>query len=512
MPTPTPKSRMLFEMSPEPAWLVERDTLRFLDINREAIARYGYSREEFLGMRLSDLHAPEEAERLRETIRKERREPETCEARQIRKNGSTIDVELLMRHLRYGGKPAVLIVPRDCGRKRQMEDQLRQAQRMEAVGMLAGGIAHDFNNLLTIINGYTQLLLIAVPESDASRSALDQIMKAGERAAELTRQLLTFSRRQAVRPRALDLNGAVTSMATMLRRLIGEHIELRIVAGSDLGSVHADPSQIEQVIMNLAVNARDAMSERGGTLVIETGNAELDDQYAGKHLAVKPGSYVMLAVTDTGHGMDAETRGRLFEPFFTTKGQGRGTGLGLSTVYGIIKQSGGSVEVYSEPEMGTTVKVYLPRADQPAIAGEPQATPQAASRGSETILVAEDEEAVRKLVCATLERAGYRVMVAASGEEAVKQAAAHPERIDLLITDMVMPHMGGRELAPILQAARPGLRVLYISGYTDGAMSEAFALQHDGQFLQKPFTPSMLAAKVRQILDASEEKSQTCGR
>lgn len=495
------RTRLLFADNPEPMWVIDRATLQFLEVNGAAVEKYGYPREDFLSLRLLDL-AVDDGRRLEELISKHpQKAADFCDMRLRLKDGSVIDAELHMHRIRYHGKNAILVVPHDCTRRKQLEEQLRQAQKMEAVGMLAGGIAHDFNNLLTIINGYSQLLLATLPESDSNHSAVEQIMKAGERAAELTRQLLTFSRRQVLRPKVLDLNAVVTGMGSMLRRLIGEHIELHIVVGPDLGRVHADPGQIEQVVLNLAVNARDAMPE-GGTLIVETANTELDQTYTGAHVAVKPGPYVMLAVTDTGTGMDAETRSHLFEPFFTTKGQGKGTGLGLSTVYGIIKQSGGNLGVYSEPGQGTCVKVYLPRVDQP-VALDSEKSPELAKQGSETILVVEDEEAVRRLISETLQRNGYRVLVAASGREALAITGSHPNAIQLVITDVVMPQMSGRELAGKLKAQRPDIQVLFISGYTDQAITRNGGLESGANFLQKPFTPATLMRKVREILDAS---------
>jgi CheY-like chemotaxis protein len=381
--------------------------------------------------------------------------------------------------------------------------------------MLAGGIAHDFNNLLTIINGYSQMLLTSLPEKDENRSSVEQIMKAGERAAELTRQLLTFSRRQVIRPKALDLNIVVAGTAVMLRRIIGEHIELRIVAGPDLAKIHADRGQVEQVIMNLAVNSRDAMT-RGGTLILETQNIDLEEPYIGPHNTLQPGRYVMMAVTDSGTGMDLQTRSRLFEPFFTTKAQGQGTGLGLSTVYGIVKQSGGEIVVYSEPGEGTCVKVYFPSVTDAVSVPEADVQQPQMAHGTETILFVEDEEAVRRLVSQTLEKQGYRLLVAGTGTEALEMAEQYSGRISLLITDVVMPRMGGKELAERLRALRPDIRILYISGYTETAILRSGSLESSEQFLQKPFTPMALSKRVRELLDKVEraqnsKKSESSG-
>jgi two-component system cell cycle sensor histidine kinase/response regulator CckA len=491
----------LFDESAEPLLVVDRETLEFLEVNAAALQQYGYSLEEIEHMRLTDLVPPEERSRLAGLIELGRIDPAGFyEARLVSKDGRVAETDLLVYGMRYASKKAVLVAPQDPMRRKQLEEQLRQAQKMEAVGMLAGGIAHDFNNLLTIINGYGQMLLSGLAESDESRGSVEQIMKAAERAAELTRQLLTFSRRQVIRPKVLDLNTLVAAAAVMLRRLIGEHIELRIVAGPDLVKVHADPGQLEQVILNLAVNSRDAMAS-GGTLILETQNVDIEEDYPGPHTTLKPGRYAMLAVTDTGTGMDAQTQSHLFEPFFTTKPRGKGTGLGLSTVYGIIKQSGGEIVVYSEPAHGTCVKIYFPGVGQAEPEDAAERTQEGSSPGSETILLVEDEEAVRKLVRRTLEKQGYHLLVAASGTEALAIAGQHAGPIHLLITDVVMPQMSGREAAEKLKALRPDLRVLFISGYTETGMQRAGDLGSGELFLQKPFTPLSLARRVREILD-----------
>jgi CheY-like chemotaxis protein len=343
------------------------------------------------------------------------------------------------------------------------------------------------------------MLLGNLPEDDENRSSVEQIMKAGERAAELTRQLLTFSRRQVVRPKVLDLNAIVAGTAVMLRRLIGEHIELRIVAGPDLEKVHADPGQLEQVILNLAVNSRDAMP-RGGTLILETQNVELDEEYTGQHHTLKPGRHAMLAVTDSGTGMDAQTRAHLFEPFFTTKPQGQGTGLGLSTVYGIVKQSGGSIWFQSEPGHGSRFTIYLPCVTGlPAL--RPLPPPAATVRGQETVLVVEDEPPLRELAARVLTAAGYTVLQAANGGDALALLAGHPDPVHLVFTDVVMPGMNGRELAERLATLRPAIRVLYTSGYTEDAILRHGALDDPGRFLSKPYTPSVLRHRIREALD-----------
>ncbi len=380
------------------------------------------------------------------------------------------------------------------------QDQLAQSQKMEAVGRLAGGVAHDFNNLLTVIIGRSQMLIDRLHPEDPSRPTVDLVKKTADRAAQLTRQLLAFSRKQVLQPKVLDLNGVVERATLLLKRLIGEDIQLTFVPGVGLGQVKADPGQLEQVIVNLAVNARDAMP-RGGRLTIETANVELSQEQARRDKDLRPGSYVMLAVSDTGIGMSQETKRRLFEPFFTTKEPGKGTGLGLATVYGIVKQSGGAVWVYSEPEAGATFKVYLPRVDEDAEVQKVVAEP-APPRGSETVLLAEDDDELRDLAREILETYGYRVLAAGTPAEALLIAEQHVGAIDLLLTDVVMPQMSGRRLVERLAAVLPAIRVLYMSGYTDDAIVHHGVLDPGTPFLQKPFMPEVLAGKVREVLDA----------
>jgi len=386
----------------------------------------------------------------------------------------------------------------------QSQEQLRQAQKMEAVGRLAGGVAHDFNNVLSVIIGYGDLLLQDLRPADPMRAEVEEIRKAGQRAAGLTRQLLMFSRQQVVEPRVIDLHEVLTSMDKMLQRILGEDVELVSMPPKAAGRVKADPSHIEQVILNLVVNARDAMPT-GGKLTLETANVVLDEDYARSHLPAKAGPYVMLAVSDTGVGMDRETQARIFEPFFTTKDIGTGTGLGLSTVFGIVQQSGGNIWVYSEPGKGTTFKVYLPRVDDDVDAPKPHVAP-ATLRGTETILLVEDEEQVRTVVVNILRRQGYRVFPAQHAGEALLLCESYPEAIDLLITDVVMPQMSGPELARRLARTRPGMKVLCMSGYTDDSIVRHGVLESGVAFLQKPVTPATLASKVREILDGEDPK------
>jgi len=491
------KFRLLFEDHPQPMWVIDGETGNFLEANGAASQLYGYSAEQFRGLNLRDLEAADDPN-SRICANAETSGVNVWRHRTT--SGRVIDVEAAVHEITYRGKPARLAVLMDITGRRHLEEQLRQAQKMEAVGMLAGGVAHDFNNLLTIITGYSQLILNNLGPEDSNRHSVEQIMKAGERAAALTKQLLAFSRRQVLQPKVLDLNKLVSSLGAMLQRLIGEDVDLRLVLPPELGRVSADPGQIEQVLMNLVVNARDAMP-KGGVLTVETANVQLDTTYAGRHLAAKAGSYILLAVSDTGAGMDAATQARLFEPFFTTKGSGKGTGLGLSTVFGIVKQSGGSVEVYSEPGRGTSVKVYLPRIDQP-VSVEAEDGAKRVPRGSETILLVEDDDMVRTLVRETLQREGYKILDAPGPLEAKRISEQFKPQIQLMITDVVMPKISGRELAEMLTRRRPDMKVLYMSGYTDNAVLNSGILQKEVAFLQKPFTPGALTEKVRDVLEA----------
>ena len=383
---------------------------------------------------------------------------------------------------------------------KQRDEQLRQAQKMEAIGNLAGGIAHDFNNLLTVITGYSELVLKKMADSDPQRRKLEEIKKAGDRAAALTQQLLAFSRRQILQPKVVDVNAIISGMASMLQRLVGEDVHVNIALAPEIGSVKADPGQLEQVIMNLVVNARDAMPN-GGKVTIETVNIDRIPVFSAKPEAATKRPYVMLAVSDTGTGMDEATRARIFEPYFTTKSAGKGTGLGLSTVYGIVKQSDGEILVYSEPGHGATFKVYLPRVDH--VATEPAAVASAESlpSGTETILLVEDEPGVRAFAGEALRMQGYTILEARHGIEAQLLSAQHPASIHLLLTDVVMPQMNGREVAERLLPQRPGLKVLYMSGYAEQAVINRGIMESGFAFLPKPFTQHALLSKVREVLD-----------
>ncbi len=399
------------------------------------------------------------------------------------------------------GDLQIIGVMRDITEHKQLEAQFLQAQKMEAIGVLAGGVAHDFNNLLNVINGYSELMLDDLTQNSPIRKDLEQVKDAGKRAASLTSQLLAFGRKQILQPEVLNLNTAILQMNSMLRRLVGDDIDLAFIAQPDLRLVNADPGQIQQIVMNLVVNAHDAMPQ-GGKLIIETSNADLDDNYVQHHPLVKAGPYVMLAITDTGLGMDAEIRAHLFEPFYTTKQKGKGTGLGLSTVYGIVTQSNGYISVYSERGEGTTFKIYLPQATGVKDVKEARKESQPVPCGSETILIAEDEAAVRELTVRILRERGYNVLGAASGQEALRIAQEYPDEIHLVLTDVVMPAISGTTLAARLTASRPDIKSLFVSGYTDNAIVRHGLLAPDLAFLQKPFTIENLVRKVREVLNS----------
>ena len=390
---------------------------------------------------------------------------------------------------------------------RRSEEQLQQAQKMEAVGKLAGGVAHDFNNILTAISGQTELLLLDFPDNDPRSLGVREIQRAADRATSLTRQLLAFSRKQIIQPRILDLNGVILNLDKMLRRLISEDIQIVSLPEPNLGSVSADPGQIEQVIVNLAVNARDAMPH-GGKLTIETANADLDGEYCQQHAEVKPGPYVMLAMSDMGIGMDSETQSHIFEPFFTTKEKGQGTGLGLSMVYGIVKQNDGYIWIYSEPGHGTTFKIYLPRAVDTRVVAEPPSPKISTTsfRGSETILLVEDESMVREITQKMLQREGYVVLSASKGSEALVISGQHQGSIDLILSDVLMPDMSGPETVERLISEHPNAKVIYMSGHTENAIVHHGILDHGVYFLQKPFRREALLRKVREVVEASSQR------
>jgi hypothetical protein len=492
--------RLLFSHNPLPTWVIDLETLRFLEVNEAAIRVYGYSREEFKSMTILDFRPDEEKIKMLNYLKENRGDGlYRGRWRHRKKDGKIIEVETTVHELEYSGKRVRLIVAQDVSERRLLEQQLRQSQKMEAVGRLAGGVAHDFNNLLMVIKGHTELLRNVLPPAEEYSRKIEQIERAADRASGLTRQLLAFSRLQMLQPKVMNLNDVVGDMGRLLPRLIGEDIELIIRTSEGLGAIRADGSQMEQIIMNLAVNARDAMPD-GGKLIIETSNMELDSVYSDKHPIVRPGRYVLLCVSDTGTGMSAETQMHIFEPFFTTKAQGKGTGLGLATVYGVVKQSGGFIWVYSELGQGTTFKIYFPRVDQPVDRLVPAASYLEVPRGTETILLTEDERDVREVAREFLESGGYTVIEARDGMEALGIVEKHQRAIDLLITDMVMPRMTGQELAARLKEQRPNLRMLYMSGYSERAAAESLRADPAVRLLAKPFSRSALLRTVHELL------------
>jgi PAS domain S-box-containing protein len=451
---------------------------------------------ELIGRSVVDLVAPEWRERLAERLRTGAGEP--FEHVMLRTDGTRFEAESQAKQLRVGDRTLRVTALRDISRRKHLEEQLRQSQRLESIGRLAGGVAHDFNNLLTVILSLVDILMER-PRSADERADLDQIREAADRAAQLTEQLLAFARRRIIEPKVVDPNALVSNLERMLRRLLGEHIRLVTVCRPDLGTVRVDPSQFEQVVVNLAVNARDAMVS-GGTLTIETQNVTLGPDYAAAHAEVTPGEYVMVAVSDTGTGMDSATLSRIFEPFFTTKEQNRGTGLGLATSYGIVRQSGGSLWVYSEPGRGTTFKIYLPRIYEALSQLAPKAHPEP-QRGAETLLLVEDDAAVRRVAVRALTKRGYRVIEASAPSEARERFAQWGGRVDALITDVVLPEMSGRDLAHLLRQQNAHLRVLYTSGYTENTIVHHGVVDADVDFLAKPYVSGDLARRIREVLD-----------
>jgi PAS domain S-box-containing protein len=494
---------MLFGSNPQPMWIFDVETLRFLEVNEAAVNHYGYSRDEFLSMTIMDLLPREDAPGLHHGFeRKGGSRADVALTQHQRKDGTVIEMELVSHEMELDGRRARLVLATDISERtraraalHQSEEQLRQVQRMDAAGRLAGGVAHDFNNLLTTIRGFSDLLLRDIPEDDRRRKDVVQIRKAADRGAILTRQLLSFGRKQTLDPRPVELNNVVTSMQGLIQRLIGADIRLVTELRPGLGEVRMDPAQLEQVLVNLVLNARDAMPS-GGTLTIETGERQVSGSARGR--SVKPGRYVVLAVSDTGSGMDDDTLTHAFEPFFTAQTPGSRAGLGLSIIYGIVKQNGGVVRVSSEPGMGTTVKVFFPRieSDEPA---QPRTPPPAL--GDETILLVEDEDGVRELMWKILTEHGYTVLEARHGRDALSLAASYQQPIHLLLTDVVMPEMGAGELTEQLLVERPDLKMLYVSGYTNDEVVRRGVKQNDASFIQKPFSAEELMRKVREVLD-----------
>jgi PAS domain S-box-containing protein len=496
--------RVLIEQLPAILWTIDKN-LRFTSAMGAGLTRVGLHANEIVGKTLSEFFETSDANFL--PITSHRRavmgEPNTFHMEW--RNGSYACHAEPLRN-ENGRCEGAICMALDVSDRKKLEEQLRQAQKMEAVGRLAGGIAHDFNNLLMVIQGHAELLTDRMKPGESLRRNAEQIQEASQRATSLTRQLLAFSRKQMLAPVVLNVQAVVSDMGKILRRLIGEDVELVTVNAPDLKRVKADRSQIEQVIMNLAVNARDAMP-RGGKLTIETTNVEFDDSYSRAPVVLMPGRYVMLAVTDNGCGMDADTQAHIFEPFYTTKEKGKGTGLGLATVYGIVKQSGGYVWVYSEIGRGTTFKIYLPSVEEEVAPREIRQAVASLPRGTETVLLVEDEEGVRELAKEYLESCGYKVLVAQNGQAAIDLVSKHSGPIDLIMTDIVMPGLSGSDLAKKVQSLRPDIRVVYMSGYTDQAIIHHGILSSDVLLLQKPFTMSTLAHKLREALSAKRIKS-----
>jgi PAS domain S-box-containing protein len=475
--------------------VLDNETHAVIDVNQQACASLGYTRSELIGATPALFDPDTPPETLRDISRRlSLGETITLESRHRRKDGVAFPVEIRIRAFEAQGQIFHLAIVRDIRARRELEDQLRHAQKMEAIGRLAGGVAHDFNNLLTVINGYADVLLDQVPTTAPEHADLSMIREAGDRAAALTAQLLAFSRRTIIAPTALNLNSVVDRIVKMCKRLIGENIALVTQLEPALSSAMADAGQIEQVVMNLVVNARDAMP-RGGTLMIATSN-----------VAALTGRYVCLTVSDTGEGMTDEIRARVFEPFFTTKPPGKGSGLGLATAYGIVEQANGQIRVDSTPGQGSSFRMILPVSE--AREAAPAMISRDRPRGTETVLLAEDEDAVRRLVQRALERQGYCVLPARSGEEADQLERSHLGPIHLLVTDVVMPGMGGRQLADLIKSRRPQLKILYMSGYTDDDVVRHGVTVACDTFLQKPFTATCLVAKVCAALAGSAEPAR----
>ena len=474
---------------------------RYLDVNAAFLRMIGRTREEVVGHTAFDIafwRDPADRTRIMERLRSGGGAAQEIETIVQAKDGALRHVLVALEQVDFSGVPCVVALVHDITGLKQLEQQLNQAQKMEAVGRLAGGVAHDFNNMLTVITSYGDLLLGDLEAGDRRREDIDEILKAARGAATLTRQLLAFSRQEVIQPRPISVNAIVAGTEKMLKRVIGEDVELAADLAAEPSTVMCDPGQLEQIVMNLVVNARDAMPE-GGKLRIATTATSLDESMLHEHALARPGRYVVLEVADNGIGMDAATREHIFEPFFTTKEQGKGTGLGLATVYAIAKQVGGFVWVDSTPGAGTSFRVYFPSIDAPPSAVERNSAAEL-PRGTETVLLVEDATAVRTVIRQVLERLGYTVLDAADGQLALEVAARHHGPIDLVVTDIVMPALGGRELAERLRRVRPDIRILYTSGYTDDAVVRSGVLDAQFVFMQKPFTPEILASKVREAL------------
>jgi two-component system cell cycle sensor histidine kinase/response regulator CckA len=495
--------RGLFDNAHDALMIFSPEDEIIFDVNKRACEIYGFSKSEFIGMSLEAItkDIAKGKEHIKQTL--ETNEFHSFETVQRKKDGSEIYLETNGAVVNYKGRTALLSINRDITERKLLEEQFRQSQKMDAVGRLAGGIAHDFNNLLTAIIGYSQLALRSIDRENSLRNHFEEIEKAGKRAATLTNKLLAFSRKQVIQPKILSLNYVISDIEKMLARLIGENIEISLFLYDKLWLVKVDMGQLEQVLVNLVVNARDAMPQ-GGKLLIETSNVTLDETYARQHLDVESGDYTMLAISDTGIGMDTITLSHIFEPFFTTKESGKGTGLGLSTVYGIVKQNSGHIWVYSELSIGTTFKLYFPRIKD-GVESREQLEPQDLVKGKETILVVEDEDAVRNLVRQILLSKDYTVLEASNGVDALLLLEQHNQPIHLIITDVIMPFMSGKEFADKALGKHKDMKVLFMSGYTDEAILPHGVLDPGVAFIQKPFTTASLALKVRDLLDSKTE-------
>ena len=495
--------RILYESNPQPMWVYDRESLAILTVNDAAIHHYGYSREEFLGMTIKDLHLPEQLPALLEDVRTRSGGCHKASVwKQRKKNGALAEVEITPHDLVLDDHLATLVLAKDVTEHLNLEAQLRQSQKMDSIGQLAAGVAHDFNNILSVIQGHACLLLAARDLASDTADSLAQIRLAAERAANLTRQLLTFSRRQHMQRKVLNLNEVIHNVAKMLERLLEEHIALELRLAPQLPFINADSGMIEQILVNLSVNSRDAMPH-GGLLTLSTRATRIDTDDARNNPESSPGHYVLLTVADTGSGMDAKVLARIFEPFFTTKGVGKGTGLGLATVYGIVKQHQGWLEVNSKVGHGTTFKVFLPACPLPSRTSDEERDPVSPRGGTERVLVVEDEPPVLMLVEHILQTHGYRVLTAASGVEALELWQKETDPIQLLLTDMVMPNgVSGWELGTRLQAAHPDLKVIYTSGYSIDLVGREVELREGYNFLQKPYPPRKLVQTVRDRLDS----------
>jgi hypothetical protein len=498
----------LFQRSPLPMWIYDKSSLAFVEVNEAAIAHYGFSRDQFLSMKITDIRPPEDVSTLLDDISHAGAQ-RSGRWRHIKRDGTPIDVSVIAHAVEFGDRPAEFVIAEDITDQARLQRQVQQSQRLDSLGQLAGGVAHDFNNLLAVIMNYASFVkkeTAKAAEEDGARwqPVIDdvvQIERASERASGLIRQLLTFARREVTRPQVIDLNDVVSDIEQLLRRTLGEHVELVMAPSPELWRVLADVGQMEQVLVNLAINARDAMPQ-GGTLTIDTGNITVDEPYAAARPTLQPGDYVRLRVSDTGTGMDATTVQRAFEPFFTTKAPGEGSGLGLATVYGIIAQAGGYAQIYSEPGRGTTVTALLPAAGgEVAVTTEPPAR-AASLAGGEVIMLVEDEDALRGMTRRILVDSGYRVITAANGSEAIELAGAGGH-IDLLLTDVVMPHMLGKEVAARVAELQPGIRVLYMSGYAQPVLASQGTLDPGVSLLEKPFGELALLAMITDALQKS---------